>query len=193
MPYVPGSDATFIKLGPGKLYAVPVGTAEPTDLTTALSSTILAGYLGFTEEGHTFTIAPSYDGVDVAESMLPVARVKTGVDMTLEAALAEVTAQNVQRALNGATITTSGTGAATIDSLEPLADGVTETRVCIVWQSDAGDERWIWRRCLQTGSIAIGRRKGSAKATVPVSFLLEPVSATVRPFKAIMKSTSAIA
>jgi hypothetical protein len=192
MPYVAGSDATFIKLGPGKLYAAAVGTAEPTDLTTALSATWLAGYLGFTDEGHTFTIAPSYDGVEVAESMLPIARVKTGVDMTLEFALAEVTAQNVQKALNGATITSSGTGATAVDSLEPLADGSTEARIAVLWQSDAGDERWVWRKCLQTGSVAIGRKKGSAKAVVPLSFLLEPVSSTVRPFRAIMKSTASI-
>lgn len=191
MPYAPGSDATFVKLGPGKLYAAAVGTAEPTDLTTALNATWLAGYLGFTDEGHTFTIAPSYDGVEVAESMLPVARVKTGVDMTVEAALVEVTAANVQRALNGATVTSSGTGATAIDSVEPLADGVTETRIALLWESDAKDERWVWRRCLQTGSVAIGRRKGAAKATIPLSFLLEPV-AGLRPFKAIMKSTASI-
>lgn len=191
MPYAPGSDATFVKLGPGKLYAAPVGTVEPADLTAALGATWLAGYLGYTEEGHTFTIAPAYDAVEVAESFLPVARVKTGTEMTLEMALAEVTAQNVQRALNGATITSSGTGATAIDSIEPLADNATETRTAILWQSDSGDERWVWRRCLQTGSIAIGRKKGSAKATVPLSFLLEPV-AGLKPFKAIMKSTASI-
>jgi hypothetical protein len=191
MPYVAGSDATFIKLGPGKIYFGAVGAVEPVDLTTAISTTVWT-YAGFTDEGHTFTVSPSYDGVEVAESMLPVARIKTGVDMTLEMALAEVTAQNVQRALNGATITSSGTGATAIDSLEPLADGSTETRVAVLWQSDAGDERWVWRKCLQTGAVAIGRKKGSAKATVPLSFLLEPVSSTIRPFRAIMRSTASI-
>ena len=190
MPYVPGSDATFVKLGPGKIYFGAVGAVEPTDLTTAIA----AGwtYAGFTEEGHTFTATPSYDSVEVAESLLPIARVKTGTDMTVEMALAEVTAGNVQKALNGATIASSGTGATAIDTVTPLADGVTETRIAILWEADDKSERWVWRKCLQTGAVAVGRRKGSAKATIPLTFALEPVSSSVRPFVAILKSTASI-
>lgn len=192
MPYVPGSDATFVKLGPGRIYFGAVGAVEPTDLTTAISSTVW-NYAGFTDEGHTFTISPSFDNVEVAESLLPIAKVPTGTDMTLELALVEVTAQNVQRALNGATITSSGTGPTAIDSVEPLADGAVNPRVAVLWEADDKSERWVWRKCLQTGAVAIGRKKGSAKATVPLSFSLEPVSAAIRPFKAIMKSTTTIA
>jgi hypothetical protein len=190
MPYVPGSDATFVKLGPGKIYFGAVGAAEPADLTTAIGAAWT--YAGFTEEGHTFTATPSYDSVEVAESLLPIARVKTGTDMTVEMALAEVTSGNVQKALNGATIASSGTGATAIDTVTPLADGVVETRVAILWEADDKSERWVWRKCLQTGAVAVGRKKGAAKATIPLSFALEPVSSTIRPFVAILKSTASI-
>jgi hypothetical protein len=132
------------------------------------------------------------DSVEVAESLLPIARVKTGTDMTVEMALAEVTAGNVQKALNGATITTTGTAGTSIDTLVPLADGVVETRVAILWEADDKSERWVWRKCLQTGAVAVGRKKGAAKATIPLSFALEPVSSTIRPFVAILKSTASI-
>lgn len=191
MPYVPGSDATFVKLGPGKLYFGAVGAAEPTDLTTAIAPAVW-NYAGFTEEGHTFTATPSYDSVEVAESLLPIARVKTGTDMTVEMSLVEVTSGNVQKALNGAVIASTGTGATAIDTVTPLADGVTETRVAILWVADDNSERWVWRKCLQTGAVAIGRKKGSAKATIPLSFALEPVSSSIRPFVAILKSTASI-
>ena len=191
MPYVPASDASFVKLGPGKLYLAAVGTAEPTDLTTALNATWLAGYVGYTDEGHAFTRTPSYDNVEVAESLLPVAKVGTGTEMNVEFAFAEIIAKNLQKSLNGATVTASGTGATAIDSVEPLAEGVPETRTAILWEADDASERWIFRKCLQTGALTINRRKGAAKATIAATFSLEPVTG-FRPFKAILKSTATI-
>ena len=104
----------------------------------------------------------------------------------------EITARAVQIALNGGTITASGTGATSIDKFEPLAFGVTETRVMIGWQSDPGDERWVWRRCLQTGTVAIARQRGAAKGTIPVNFSLETPSGGAKPFMSITKSTATI-
>ena len=190
MPYVAGSDAAFIKLGPGKIYFGAVGAVEPADLTTAISTAVW-NYAGFTDEGHTFTFTPTYEGVQVAELLEDVSNIATGRDMTLELALAEVTAANVQRALNGAVVTASGTGPTAIDTVEPLAFGAVEPRVAVLWVADDNSERWVWRKCLQTGAVAIGRRKGAAKATIPLSFKLEPV-AGLKPFKAILKSTATI-
>lgn len=191
MPYVAGSIADFVKLGPGKLHFGAVGATEPNDLSTAIVAATWP-YVGWTDEGHAFTYTPTYEDVEVAESLLPIAKVATGQQMQVEFALAEVTAANIQRALNGATVTASGTGATAIDSVEPLAFGATEPRVAILWAADDNSERWIFRKCLQTGAVAINRRKGAAKATIPLAFSLEPVSATIRPFKAILKSTLTI-
>ena len=126
MPYAAGTGGDFVKFGPGKIYCAAVGTAEPTDLTTALNATWLAGFVGYTDSGHTFTSTRSYENVEVAETLLPIAKVPTGLDEQVEFSFAEITAKNLQRALNGATITASGTGATSIDKIEPLAFGATE-------------------------------------------------------------------
>jgi hypothetical protein len=50
-------------------------------------------------------------------------------------------------------------------------------------------ERWAYRHCFQQGDIAIARKKGSDKATIPCEFKLEK-PATAVPFKAIFASPS---
>ena len=192
MPYAAGSIPTFVHFGPGKLYVAPEGTAEPTDLATALNATWLAGKVGYTDNGHVFTRTPSYENIEVAESLLPISKVQTGIDETLEFAYAELIAKNLQTVLNGATVTSSGTGPTAIDKVEPLAFGATEVRVAILWEADDASERWVWRRCLQTGAMAINRQRGAAKATIPATFSLEPPAAGGKPWMAILKSTSII-
>ena len=186
MPYVPAAIPHFVYYGPGKLYVAPEGSTEPTDLTTALNAAWVRA--GYTDNGHTFTRTPTYENIEVAESYLPIAKVQTGVEETVEFAYAEILASNLQAVLNGATIAASGTGATAIDSLEPLAFGATETRVALLWEADNASERWIWRRCLQTGAMAISRQKGAAKATIPATFSLEPPANGAKPWKAIQKS-----
>lgn len=191
MPYVPASGPEFVHYGPGKLYIASTLTeVEPTDLTTAWG----AGWIkaGYTDAGHTFTYTPSYENIEVAETLLPIAKVPTAQDATLEFAFAEITARNFQIALNGATITASGTGSTAIDKVEPLAFGVTETRVKIGWEADDASERWVYRRCLQTGAVAVARQRGAAKATIPVNFSLETPSGGARPWMKILKSTATI-
>ena len=50
--------------------------AEPTDLTTAWA----AGWIraGYTDAGHTFTYTPSYENIEVAETLLPISKVAAG-------------------------------------------------------------------------------------------------------------------
>lgn len=186
MPYVPASSPTFIHYGPGKLYVAPEGSTEPTDLSTALNAAWVRA--GYTDNGHVFTRTPSYENIEVAESLLPMAKVSTGIEETVEFAYAEILAGNLQTVLNGATVTASGTGATAIDKIEPLAFGATETRVALLWEADDASERWVWRRCLQTGAMAINRQRGAAKATIPATFSLEPPLNGAKPWMAIMKS-----
>jgi len=191
MPYVPGSGPEFVHFGPGTLYIASTLTeVEPTDLTTAWG----AGWIkaGYTDAGHTFTYTPSYENIEVAETLLPISKVASGQEMTLEFAFAEITAKNLQRALNGATITASGTGPTSIDKIEPLAFGATETRVAILWEADDASERWVFRRCLQTGAIAIARQRGAAKAAIPVTFSLEQPSGGALPWVGIVKGEASI-
>lgn len=190
MPYAPATIPNFVQYGPGWLYQAPEGTTEPTDLTTALNAAWKK--VGYTDNGHTFTRTPSYEGIQVAESLLDIAKVATGMDETLEFAYAEMLAANLQIAMNGATVTPSGTGATSIDKVEPLAFGATETRTAFLWEAADASARWIYRRCLQTGAMAISRQRGAAKATIPATFTLEPPLNGAKSFAAILKSSATI-
>lgn len=175
-------DPTKVRVGPGILKVAPVGTAEPADLTTAWGVAWVD--LGYTEEGHTFSMSPSFEPVEVAEEIDPIRYEPGGREMSVEFALAEITALNLSRALNGGTLTTSGAGAAQITTFEPPNPGA-EVRLALGWEALDKSERWIWRRCLQTGDVEIARRKAPDKATIPASFMLEIVAGGLKPFKAI--------
>lgn len=173
--------AANVRVGVGKLYFAEVGATEPVDFTSAWSAAWIP--VGYTDEGHSFTQTPSYDDVTVAEELIPIRSVKTALDMTLEFAAAEITAVNIQKAFNGGTITT-GTGFVTFT---PPAASAADTRVAIGWESDDNTERWVFRKCVQTGGSEITRRKGADKATIPMSFKLEVVDGSA-PFKAMIKN-----
>lgn len=52
----------------------------------------------------------------------------------------------------------------------------------IGWESQDSTERLVAYQCFNTGSVSIARRKGAAKATIPVEFALE-APAVGQPFK----------
>lgn len=172
-----------ISLGPGTLYVAQVGSTEPADLATAWDAAWKE--IGYTAEGTEVTMDIARDPVDVAESIDPVMYATTSRTTTVAFAMAELTARNLQIALNGGTITT-GTGIVTFDPPE----AGQETSLALGWESDNGQERWIWRKTSQSGSIAIGRRKGSDKATIPVTMNVEAVTGE-KPFTVIMDETRA--
>jgi hypothetical protein len=172
-----------IALGPGSLYIAVLGTPEipDNDLTTPWE-TVSAQWipLGYTDEGSTFNYSVDSENVEVAEELDPVAVALTSRELSLAFALAEITASNLKRALNGGTIST-GVGAVTF---EPPDLG-EEVRTMLGWESEDHTERWIYRKCLQVGSMEMSRAKGAAKATISCDFRLERPAAA-KPFKAIM-------
>lgn len=170
-------NAAAISLGPGTLKIAPLGSTEPTDLSTAWDAAWVD--LGYTAEGSEFSYEVSTEPVDVAEEFEPIRIMTTGRSAAVSFALAELTAANLKRALNGGTIT-SGTGLVTF---EPPAVG-EEVRVMLGFESEDGEERWVYRQCFQMGSLTIARRKAPDKATLPVEFGLEKPSGAAS-FKAI--------
>lgn len=178
-------DPNQVKSGPGKLYFGAVGAAEPTHTVVDGKFTDVWGVawtqVGYTDEGHTFTYAPNFEDVEVAEEMLAIRTVQTGLEMTLEFAAAELLADNIQKALNGGTITTTGSAGTQLVKFSPPAFGVS-TRVAIGWESDEADERWVYRKCIQTGEVALARKKAPEKVVLPMSFRLEVVGGGVLPF-----------
>jgi hypothetical protein len=179
---VPGA----LALGPGQLFIAALGTTEPTDLTTAWSA-VSANWvmLGYTDDASEFHYEPATDDVEVAEELDPISTQTTGRTATIAFALAQLTATNLKRAMNGGTITT-GAG---IVTFEPPDLG-TEVRVMIGWEAEDSTERWVYRQCYQQGDITITRGKGAVKALIPCEFRLEKPVTGLKLFKTIMASSN---
>src|SRR5665213_3600638 len=161
-----GRDPNTVSIGPGTIYIAPLGTAEPTSLSGAWNVAFVD--IGYTEKGTTFTNGLTASDVDVAEEYYPISTVVTAKTAKVDFALSQITASNFQVAYAGGTVVTAS-GYVTFEP--PLAG--TETRVMLGWQSVSGDERFLWRRCFQSGSTAMVRQKTLPQALLPVSFNLE--------------------
>jgi hypothetical protein len=154
---------TAVRVGPGWLYIAPVDSVEPTNLSGDWAAAWVP--LGYTDQGSSFMFDNTFENVVVEEEYDPVHVLQTARQITLSFAAAELTARNVQIAFNGGTIDTN-TGVVTFEPPDP---GVY-TPVAIGWESDDGLERWIYRRCVQVGSVEIQRRKAPQKAIIPMQF-----------------------
>jgi hypothetical protein len=141
--------------------------------------------LGYTDDASEFHYVPSTDDVEVAEELDPISTQTTGRSSTLSFSLAQMTATNLKRAMNGGTITT-GAG---IVTFEPPDLG-TEVRVMLGFESEDSQERWVYRQCYQQGDITITRGKGAVKALIPAEFRLEKPVTGLKLFKAIMASSN---
>jgi hypothetical protein len=170
-----------LSIGPGILkLAASLATTEPVDLVTAWP----AGWvdLGYTDDGTEVGIETSFEDVPVAEELDPVAILPTNRNLSVVFALAEITASNLKRVLNGGTIT-AASGCVYYD---PVILG-QEQYVMLGWEATDASERWVWRKCIQTGKVTIPRKKAPAKATLTTEFrAVKPPS--LQPFRAIMSS-----
>lgn len=184
---MPRGTPTLISLGgPGYLRAAILGSTIPTNTVVAnlFTDSWAAAWilLGYTEDGSEFAYTPAYENVDVAEELDPIDSVPTGRDMKVSFQAAENTAQNYKRAMNGGTITVTGSAGTLLTKFEPPVLG-TETQIMLGWESEKADERWVFRQCKQTGAVNTARKKGSAKALIPMEFTVyKPADGTSAPF-----------
>ena len=118
--------------------------------------------------------------IEVAEFLDPIKYVETGRTGSLAFALASITLHNLRRALNGGTVTTTGSTGTTLARYTPPKLGES-TRCMIGWEAQDSTERLIAHQCFNTGTVSIARRKGATKATIPIEFALE-VPASGNPF-----------
>ena len=182
-PSLVPSDA--LALGPGYLYWAPLASSLPSN--TVAGSVFTDAWpgawltLGVTANGHEFSSAIKVDPVEVEEYLEPVKWVTTGRETGIAFALAQIHATNMKRAINGGTITVTGSGATTLSKLSPPAVGA-EVRAMIGWESTDNTERLVMYQCLQVGSLKIARRKGSDKATLDLEFKAEQPTAGGDPW-----------
>lgn len=200
-PFSPGS----VEIGPGTLYAAPIGTTEPTAVTGAWGAGWVA--LGYTDSGSTVSSQITTDQVTVEEEVDPILNAVTGRVITQTFSLAEQTAKNMLIALNagvgtpgtgtGLVAATTGTNADGSIWVEPPVPG-TEVRIMLGW--DAAPKgatsgvanafgRWIGRQCLQTGNLQMTRRKGNNKVLYTCTFTLEKPATGLNPFRQIFPAS----
>lgn len=171
-----------VTLGAGTIFAAPLGTAEPVDLATAWAAAW--GEIGYTEEGNTFSYELSNERIEVAEELDAVKIATTGRNIKVAFSHAELTLENLARALNGgAIVADAAAGGPNFSTYTPPELGA-ETRIMLGWESEDGEERWVFRQCFQTGNVEVARKKAPNKALIPVEFTLEK-PAGVPPFKTI--------
>jgi hypothetical protein len=182
-PFAAGDkgDPDAVVLGPGLLYVGDASAADPADATTPPSATAFRP-VGYTEEGSSFAYETTSEDITVAEENDPIRTVPTGTSSTLSFSMAEMTWQNLLLALNAGS--SAGTVPPTMptEPIEPVEPG-SEVRVKLIWDSDYGS-RWIFRQCVQSGTLTIDRKKAPDKGLLPVEFKCEKPS-TGAPFAVI--------
>lgn len=172
-------EARNVRVGPGTLYVAPVGSLEPGDLIESWPVAWVP--LGYTHEGSNFVFNQTFSDVVVAEELDPIDTLQTARTIDISFALAELTAQNLQIALNGGSIGDDHAGTITF---EPPDTGEV-TYLALGWEATDGLERWIYRRCVNTGNIDIARRRAPDKATIPISFRATKPSGSTKPWVAM--------
>lgn len=188
-----GGTAANVHLGPGRLYVAPVGTAEPSNGSTALPSAWTP--IGYTEDGSAFQTELTREAVEVAEELDPIKYVATRRTNQIVFQMAETSRKRLVLALGGGVVTTEdGT------YFEPPDPG-TDVAVMIVWDSNEdptvvdgdgiGNRRMLFRQCRPSGQIELARRKAPAKSLLPVTFNIEKPS-SLRPYRIFPSSTGAI-
>jgi hypothetical protein len=173
-----------LSLGAGYLYYAALATPEPgwtvagsifTDAWTGWS------LLGITREGHEFNYEIETDTIEAAEYLDPLMYVTTGRNAGISFELMQIHATNFRRALNGGTLSTSGSGATLRSTYRPPAVGA-EIRCMIGWESTDNTERLIIEQAFQVGSVSINRRRGADNASIPCEFRCE-IAPSGDPFR----------
>jgi hypothetical protein len=158
----------LVRIGPGKLWVAPFGTALPTTLAAAPNAAFRE--VGFTTEGSVVNYTQASEQVEVAERLRGIKSIITSVEMTFEVTLAQLSLENMAMAMNAGAESIVETTAERI-FIWPKSGGTN--RVSLIWQSDDNLEREVLVKCFAGGDIAIPRRKGVEPAALNVTFTIE--------------------
>lgn len=162
---MPG-DPTQISTGPGQILFAAAGSAYPTDLLTPWPAAWIPA--GYTKEGSAWNHTPKVASIEVAEEFYPVGYVTEGMESGAKFSLAQLTATNLRRAINGGTVVT-GSGFVIVS---PPAPG-EEIRIMLGFQSQDGQERVIYFQVFQVGTVDTARKKGADYGLIPVEYKCE--------------------
>jgi hypothetical protein len=168
----------------GFLYWAPLGTTEPTGTVVGSVFTdtwpVAWLYLGMTESGSTISSNITTQPIPAAEVYDPLQYRTTDRASSITFMLKNFSATNLQRALNGAVSTVTGTTTTTMTKLDPPQPG-QEVRCMIGWESVDSTVRWIGRQAINSGNIDVAMAKAPANANIPFTLNLEKPS-SAQPF-----------
>lgn len=169
---------------PGWLFHAPLGTALPTNTVagskfTDTWTTWLP--LGATVEGSTLSYETSVEAMTVAELFDPVKFATVSRSGSLAFALADFTLTNLRRALNGGTITTTGSAATSMNSYTLPTPG-NEVRSMLGWESQDSTVRIIVLQALCSGTIEMAFQKAPDFTRIPMEWSMEVPNGSAQPF-----------
>lgn len=176
---MPSTAVPTILTDPGYLFIAPLLTAVPTNtvagsvFTDSWSASWIS--LGATEEGSQFTYSTTVEPISVAEFFDPITWRTTERAGSIAFNLASWTLSNYRRAVNGGTAAltaTSGSGATSLGTLEPVTPG-SEVRAMIGWENFDANLRLICHQTIQGGEIESAFAKAPALTTIPCTFQME--------------------
>lgn len=146
---------------------------------------------GVTREGSEFSWTPQTGNIEVAEYLLPLRIVTTGVEGKLSFEVVEITAKNIAASMNGGAVrTVSGTGATLLTELAPPNVG-SETRIMLGWEAESIDHRIVWDQCFQTGDMTRAMKKGTDNMGISMEWAIEQPSIGV-PFREFFSGATAV-
>lgn len=168
-----------LELGAGWLFLAPIGSTIPSMTVAAgvFSDAWGAAWIpaGATKQGMQFSYSLSVAGVETAEHFFPVARVPESADGSVAFEMLDMTAAKEAIALNGATLTTTGTGATALTKVTPPLPGA-EVRRMVGWESADSKHRLIAYQTINTKDIAQVHRKGGDANAFNVQWDIEQSS-----------------
>jgi hypothetical protein len=169
----------YLMLDPGYLWHAPANTLFPANGGTASGSqftdapSVTFYEIGATEAGYTFSYSQSIEAINVAEFADPVKWRTTARQGSMAFNMADYTLKNLQRAMNGGSLTTvSGAGATLISKWTPPAVG-NETRSALLWQSLDGTMRIYMYQTVQVNEMETAFKKAPDYAVLPCEFRFE--------------------
>ena len=177
-----GNKAAVI-IGPGAMYIAPTATLFP-DVNVEVSTIPAWIALGYTEDGASLEIDPTFADVEVAEEVDPLFTLMTARKMQMVTTLAESTLVNLQFVFGGGTITPD-VGPPEIDTYVP-PDSTTFGTYALLYRTDFNDVGAALVRQYQipevnsVGAFTVPHRKSPEKTV------------TIATFKAIKPATGDI-
>jgi hypothetical protein len=184
-------DATQIVAGPGLLYVAPLGTALPSEVGPGEIPVVWpAGWLavGYTEAGIDMVYTPSIKLLTVDEETAPVGDILTTEKFTIAAILAEVTLENLNRAISASSLTVDG-----VNGIKSVQGGSLALKYVMVGVQGPAPGTNKARTCILEKAISMQalsmKMQRTSMTTFPVTFDARKLSG--RPLFEFVDYTSA--